>query len=431
MKHSKKIITILLILCFSFTLFLPVAFSATSSAKGKVILEFWSFWGSATRRPIIEKMVSDFNKSQNRIFVKYVFVPWGDIWTKNLAAIAAGNPPNAIINDINTVAHRAKNKQNTDLTPFIGTGDLSKRYFPALWKTVLYNGKPYALPFNTDTRLLFYNKKQFKEVGLNPEKPPKTWAELESYAKKLDKKTGAFYTRIGFYPLYGNYGATSWMINADKGRNFITDDGQILVNTPAKVQALEWINKWTNRLGRNAVNAFQAQFGSAQANPFIAGKLSMIAEVATFYTQIRDYGKDMEWGVAPIPEKTPGNGNWSWGGGFVAEIPYGAKHQPESFQFIRYLTDVQAQKYWAIKNFDIVANERAFKDAEMMKLPVLQAAKENMKWTVITPIPIYAPDYLSLINPNIDAALLGKMTPKAALDKAQKAVEDLVAQNKK
>ncbi|HEU5140532.1 MAG TPA: ABC transporter substrate-binding protein, partial [Bacillales bacterium] len=74
-----------------------------SSAEGKIQLDFWSFWGSDQRRPVIQHMVDAFNKSQDKIHVKYTYLPWGDVWTKELAAVAAGNPPDAIIQDIMSV----------------------------------------------------------------------------------------------------------------------------------------------------------------------------------------------------------------------------------------------------------------------------------------------------------------------------------------
>lgn len=402
-------------------------------AKGeKVELEFWTFWGSETRRPIIEKIVDDFNESQEEIEVKHVFLPWGDIWTKNLAAIAAGNPTDVIVNDINSVAVRAQENQNMDLTPYIEEDDenIEERFFENLWETTLYEGKPYALPFNTDTRLLFYNKDHFEEVGLDPEKPPQTWDELEEYAKKLDKKNGDKYDRIGFYPLWGNFGATVWLLNADNGVSWLDEDWNPVINTPNKVEALEWLNSWTDRLGRKTVDAFKAEFGDQQANPFISGKVSMFVDVATFYTQIRDYGQDMNYGVAFAPEREEGAGHWSWGGGFVVEIPKGAKHPEESYEFMKYLTDVDAQKYWAMKNFDNIANKEASNDPELQKIDVYKLAVENMEQTVMTPLPVFAPDYTQLVDPLIDEALLGNKDPQAALDEAQKDVEELFEDKK-
>jgi multiple sugar transport system substrate-binding protein len=400
---------------------------AEKTKDGKVIVNFWTFWGSETRRPIIEKIIDDYNKSQDKVFVKHTFLPWGDIWTKNLASVAAGNPADVIINDINTVSQRAENKQVEDLSKYVDDS-FKQQFYPHLWETVEYKGKAFAVPFNTDTRMLFYNKKAFKEAGLDPNKPPATWAELEEYAKKLDVKKGDNYERIGFYPLWGSVGASSWMMNADSGKGFI-DNGKLAINTPKKVEALEWILGWKERLGENTVQAFQAEFGSEQANPFIAEKVAMWVDVGTFYTQLRDYGQDIEFGVAPIPAYQEGTGNWAEGGGFVAEIPKGAKHPKEAMDFIKYLTGVDAQKYWAVKNYDNVANKEAA-EATVSELQgsdktVYEATVNNLEQTKMFPVPVEYPDYHSRINPQIDNAMLGKISPEKALEKAENDVEKM------
>jgi multiple sugar transport system substrate-binding protein len=397
---------------------------------GKIIIDFWTFWGSETRRPIIEKIVDDYNASQDKVFVKHTFLPWGDIWTKNLAAIAAGNPPDVIINDINSVSHRAKNNQAENLSKYIKKEDYKDKFYPELWKTVEYEGDPYAVPFNTDTRLLFYNKTAFKEAGLDPNKPPKTWEELETYAQKLDKKNGDRYERIGFYPLWGSFGPESWMMNADNGKGYIDNKGNVAIATKEKVKALNWIRGWNERIGIENINAYKADFGSEQSNPFIAGKVAMMVDVGTFYTQIRDYGKDMDFGVAPIPAVSQNEKNWSQGGGFVAEIPKGSKNPDEAWKFIEYLTDTKAQTYWATQNFDNVANIEAAEKALSMldgeDKEVYQATVDNMEVTKLHPIPVDAPDYQSKINPTIDAVLLGERKAAEALKEAEKMVKDSI-----
>ncbi|MBM7565080.1 ABC transporter substrate-binding protein [Paenibacillus sacheonensis] len=403
---------------------------AEASTK-KVTIDFWTFWGSETRRPIIEKIIDDFNKSQDRITVKHTYYPFGDIWTKELAAVAAGNPPDVIVNDINTTAQRADKNQNTNLTEYLKKDDVKGRFFPQLWDTVIYKDEAYALPFTTDTRMMFYNKDHFKEAGLDPEKFPTTWAELEEAAAKLDKKSGDKYTRIGYSPQYAGFDWGSIAMNFDKGLNFFGPDGKPVINDKAHVDAMNYVLANAKRIGQKNLDNFKASFGSKQANPFIAGQVSIWPDATTFYTQLRDYGQNVNYGVAPIPEAEEGSGHYSVGGGFVVEIPKGAKHPDEAWEFMKYLTDKSAQTYWAEKNFDSVANQEAANDPELLKNPVYQAAVDNMKVTKLFPFPVNAPDFLNLINPNRDAAILGQVPPQEALDKAQKDVENLLQQNAK
>src|SRR5262249_7558540 len=47
------------------------------------------------------------------------------------------------------------------------------------------DGKLYSMPYNSSTPILYYNKDAFKKAGLDPEKPPKTWKDVEAFSKKL------------------------------------------------------------------------------------------------------------------------------------------------------------------------------------------------------------------------------------------------------
>lgn len=397
----------------------------------KVELDFWTFWGSETRRPIVEKIIEDFNNSQDNIVVKHSYYPWGDIWTKSTAAIAAGDPPDIIINDINAVATRADKKQVEDLTQYAEKDGVKDWFYPELWNAVQHEDKTWAIPFNTDTRFMFYNKQAFRDAGLDPEDPPSTWAELEAAAQALDKKEGNRYTQVGYYPLWGNFGIDTWMINAEpNGQGYLDYENQAAsINTPAKLEALQWVNSWTERLGQSTVDAFKAEFGSQMADPFLSGKVPIYITTANHYTQIRDYAPDLDFGVAPVPEREEGNGHWTWGGGFVAEIPKGSDNVDAAWEFLKWLGGKQAQEYWAVKNFDNVANieaaEAAATNDELNEKgqEVYQMAVDNMQWTKLTPVPLWAADYSPLKSAQIDAAILGDKSPEAALEQAQKDVQ--------
>jgi multiple sugar transport system substrate-binding protein len=226
------------------------------------------------------------------------------------------------------------------------------------------------------------------------------------------------------------------MMNADGKAYWDFDANKPVINDETNVKALTWVKNYFDYYGDKTINNFKAEFGEQTADPFVAGKLAITTDNANFFTKLRDYGEGINFGVAPLPEMEPGTGNTSWGGGFVAEIPKGAKHPDEAWEFLKYLTDVQAQEFWAVKNFDIVANKEAAEKAsgsadftEEGKL-VYSAANENMKQTLLTPFPVEAPDFINLIKPELELVLLGKKSPKQGLDAAQKAVEELVKSNK-
>ena len=409
--------------------------SGNESADGKTTLDFWSFWGSGARQEVIEEIIDDFNASQDKIEVKYSYQPWGDIWTKSLSSITAGNPPDVIVQDINSVAQRAEAQQATNLSEYIEEG-FSDEFYPQLWDTVEYEGDAYAVPFNTDTQVIFYNKTLFKEAGISEEQLPQTWEELETVARKLDVKNGDDFERIGFYPLW-NLGADVWALNADDGVSWFDKDENVKIDPDNKVEALEWILDWQEYYGQDTINRLEAEFGSGVADPFISGLVAMRAQNINYYSSLAENAPDdFEFGVIQIPEKESGSGHWSWGGGFVLEVPYGAKDPEASYEFIKYLSTPEVQEKFGEKSFDIMANRTANENLvnndnlDENGQMIYQMADENFANTVITPVPLTAPDFSSLVNEQIDQIMLGSKTPAEGLADAQKAVEDLVEQNK-
>ena len=293
--------------------------SGKQTSDGKITLDFWSFWGSGARQEVIEEIIDDFNQSQDEIEVKYSYQPWGDIWTKSLSAITAGNPPDVIVQDINSVAQRAEAQQATNLSEYVKDG-MSDEFYPQLWDTVEYEGDPYAIPFNTDTQVIFYNKQIFKEAGISEDQLPQTWDELETVAHKLDVKKGDDFERIGFYPLW-NLGADVWALNADNGVSWFDKDEKVSIDTENKVEALDWILDWQDYYGQDTINRLEAEFGSGVADPFISGLVTMRAQNINYYSSLMENAPDdFDFGVIQIPEKEKGSGHWSWGGGFVLEF---------------------------------------------------------------------------------------------------------------
>jgi multiple sugar transport system substrate-binding protein len=88
------------------------------------------------------------------------------------------------------------------------------------------------------------------------------------------------------------------------------------------------------------LRTFGASFGnfSSPQNPFLAGRVAMIAQGVWMENFIREYAPHMEWGAAPFPSVDPAR----WPAVTVAEcdvlvIPQGARHPREAFEFIRYV----------------------------------------------------------------------------------------------
>lgn len=433
MKAVKLLLfisVIFLVACDGFKLNSARTDSITDENE-KIILDFWTFWGSEDRRPIIDSIITDFNESQDEIEVHHTYIPWSDIWTKNLASIAAGDPPDIIINDINTVRLRAEKGQIEPITEFVAE-DTKDRFYDHLMDASTYNDEIYALPFNTDTQILFYNDDHLTKAGLPTGKAPATWDELNNYGDKLDilSEDGESYERVGFYPLIGTQ-IPVWIANA-LGENYVTENKEINIDTPLVKDTFEWILNTQDKYGKQQLDSVNSQFENAQQDPFMAGNISMMVQNANYYVELRSFAQDLNFKVAALPEKEPGSGHTSVGGGFVAEVPKGAANPEASYKFIEFLTNYDSQLYWAENNFDLVAHKEAGeaavnsesfneKDQEVYNMMI-----ENMNETILTPQPSGAPDYINSINPIFEGIVAGSKDVDDGLSEAQTEMERLM-----
>lgn len=397
---------------------------AQPAPEEKVELEFWGWWSSATRMPTINKIVGDWNTKNPNIQVKYTFVPFGEILTKYLASVAAGNPPDVVaVPDIFTSVQRGQKRQAMDLTP-LGAESVKDQYYPSFWNAVLFQGKAHALPWVGETKYLYYNKEHFKAAGLDPEKGPVTWDDLMTMAEKLDKKEGSKYTRMAFHPMFGNFDYRGWVWNA-KSDLFDTRSWPT-VNTDKNIEVLNWVKKWTDRYGYDQYSAFKSSFGGGPQHPFVTQKVSMIVETATFEGELKKNAPTLQYGIVPVPTQDgKQHQNAAYTGGFAVELPVGSKHAKQAFEFAKYWT-TDAAVIWAKEQNDFPAYKKA---VEQITTPEFKRIADNMANTGLIPLPLFAPTYNDVLTVSVDEVLSGKKDAKAALGEAQNSIVKMVQEN--
>jgi multiple sugar transport system substrate-binding protein len=136
---------------------------------------------------------------------------------------------------------------------------LNKDEFPAaLWKQMSYQNKVWFMPgsqTNADF-VLHWNKAHFREAGLDPEKGPLTFAELDTMIQKLTREQGGELERVGMQPwdLYGLGNTTQALGYAFGGSFFDEAKDEWTLNHPRVLRAVEWYTGWAKRLGADRAN---------------------------------------------------------------------------------------------------------------------------------------------------------------------------------
>lgn len=402
-------------------------------------LDFWHFWGSPVRRNAIRRVLGEFNAVYPGIKVKETYVPFGDIYTRLLTTVAAGSGmPDALVDDRGQLRARAANQIDTSF------GALAKRdnvtgdaFWPFTWTESVMNGEPFGLPYETDIRVLYYNKAALADAGLDPEKPPTNWDELASYADKIDQKDGNKLIRIAFYPTVGNIGLDTWAWC--DGGEWQTPDYTPTLNRAENVAALAWMKAWADRYGVSNFNAFKGTFGQGNQDEFMSGKVAMKVDIQGYTSQLNFYNpkfltkdkKDLGYGVAAIPP-APGHKSASFSGGFAITNPRGSKSHEQAWEFAKYMAFV-GQASWARDTLAMPTVEKIAKSD-----PALNA-DPNWKFFVNAMgygrPGVYNPYYPTMmgdvVSPAFDDMNAHGKTPQQTLDDAQKKAEQEIARNKR
>jgi multiple sugar transport system substrate-binding protein len=402
-------------------------------------ITFWNFWASPVRRNAVQRLIAICKQQLPNITVNSVVKPFGDIWTANIAAVAAGSGmPDVIIEDRPSLPLRAANGVETNLQPLITKDKMDTSVFwPFTWSQTLYKNESYGIPFETDVRVLWYDKTLFTQAGLDPNNPPKTWDELKAAADKLDKKdANGNYTRIGFLPYgVGNISPDIW--NYTNGNSLAAENGTVNINNPAFQETLNWIKSWVDRYGGlQKVQNFLGKFGAAPNDPFMSGAVAMYADIGgeesilNFYRpQITtDDGKkvNMEWGAAQLPyNKTPA----SWSGGFAMSIPKGAANQAAAWEWIKCATGYDANVSWARDTAAIPTYQAAAQDPLLMSDPLWAVDIAAMKVSTGGVIVLKYPNYTEQLTQRYDDMMSGKLAIQQGLSDAQKAIDAQIAKS--
>lgn len=447
-SKTKKYLSLMVVIVFALTIMLagcggqktsqssegaPAPQTETSQKKVEVV--FWHNMNALTDRQSIEDAVQTFNKEHPNIEVKAVLVPGTETdATKLMTAVAAGEGPDVYYLDRFTVAQRAHAGMLEPLEDYLtqlGTNidDLKSKFFDFAIEEATYKGKLYALPWDTDARVLYYNKKLFKEAGLDPERPPQTISELDEYANKLTKVQGGKILQIGFIPWRGQGWPYTW--GWVFGGKFYDHETKkfTFADDPKIVASLEWQKTYADKYGIKNIDSFFAAFGDGggaePVDPFMMGKEAMRIDGNWFLSTLRKFAdpKVCEWGIAPIPYPGGREKDSTWAGGWSLVIPKGAKHPKEAAEFIQWMATKGAIKY---------AKDTAHFSA--IKEGTLEVVKEDPDQKLFYEllngpnahsrpvVPVGALVWDELVRAR-DDALYGKKVPQQALKEAQEKVQ--------
>ncbi len=372
--------------CLALSALWPRPAMAADKDDAEVVLNFWNILVYDPPRIGVNALIEKFNEEHPTIHVELLDVP--QMEQKLLTAIAGRVPPDIALFDRFRTANYAERGAFMTLDDLAAKrGIRSEDFFEAPWGECIYRDELYAIPFNSDVRVLFYNKDLFAEAGLDPERPPRNWRELREYSERLIvRDENGRLERVGFVPYYGFGNTWLYLFGWQKGVQYLSDDGLTpYLDDPRLVEALAWTRDFSAMYGVEALNQFASGFGVRELDSFLSGKVAMTGDEVFMLSRIRRYAPDLNFGIAPIPWPEDGQ-RASWSGGFAFVVPTGCPHPEEAMEFIAYMVREESQALFGKRSAQLPANRRATRDPFFSEDPNWRAMVAEMEYSYHRPV---------------------------------------------
>ncbi|MDR0449792.1 MAG: ABC transporter substrate-binding protein [Treponema sp.] len=340
-------------------LVLGALFSCKKKTEGggteKVV--FWTSHGPPDNG-ILESIADAYNATGPEVEVQFVQVPGSETdVTSLMTAVRGGTGPDVYMLDRFTVAQRASDGLLEDLTDDLAELDpnLKDKYLAFAWDEDQYRGRTYGLPFDTDTRGLFYNKQMLRDAGVDPEEldrknGPITLARLQEIARKIDTKDAqGNYTKAGFIPQVEQGWHYTWGFLFG-GEFADIPGGKVTPTHPGVVAGFQYLYDYNREMGVQQVQTFISSYippnNPPQQHPFITGRLAMMITGDWFLNTMRTYAPDVEYDITYIPTVNKGDPPTTWAGGWTFVVPAGSKRKEAAVRFIHWACGAGGQRIY-------------------------------------------------------------------------------------
>lgn len=373
---------------------------------------------------VVDGIVADFEAANPDIKVNAIYSGnYDDTRVRALSALASGEPAQLAVMFSIDAYDLIEQDLIVAFEDINGVeADWLRGFYPALMANGRIEGKTWGIPFQRSTIVAYYNKDQFREAGLDPESPPKTWDELVSMGKALTKDgtSGLMIPSTG-YPY--------WMFQAlaiQNGKELMSDDGlTTYFDDPAVVETLEFWKSLSTEHGIMPTGT--VEWGTLR-QAFLEGQTAMMWHSTGNLTAVKDAAK-FDFGVAELPANVR-PGSPTGGGNFYVFKDTSEEERAAALKLIQFMTAPEQAAAWSIATGYMGVSPAAY-ETEALKaytaeFPPALVARNQLENAVAEFSTFETARVRDGLNNAIQAALTGSKEPAAALDEAQQAAERLL-----
>ena len=411
---------------------LALAVAVMGGSVAHAVVELNMYYPVAVGGPItkvIDDMIAEFEKANPDIKVKAVYAGnYDDTRVKALAAVKANQPVQlSVLFSIDVFELMDQDV----IVPFddFATSAEDKQwlasFYPALMENSKVKGKIWGIPFQRSTIVLYHNKNAFKEVGLDPNKPPATWDEMVATAQKLTKKDASGnVARWGVH--IPSTGYAYWMFQA-----LCIQNGQVLMNLdgnktnfdhPDVIEALQF---WRDLAAKHKVMPEGTIDWGTLRQKFLEGATAMMWHTTGNLTAVKE-GAKFDFGVSMLPAKKR-RGSPTGGGNFYIFKKASAEERKAALKFIKFMTAPELTARWSIATGYVATRADAYKTPTLEKyvadFPAAAVARDQFQYSVAEFATHENARNKKFLDDAIQSVVTGAKPPKEALGAAQQQAE--------
>jgi len=375
--------------------------AAMMTAKDVTI---WYYWETEGHQVALDKVIEDYNNSQDTYEVTAKYVPFADFKKQLSIGASADELPDIAILDSPDHASYATMGIFEELT---GKFDVDSYYDGAVNSCTL-DGKLYGVPFGVNCLGLYYNEDMLNAAGCSV---PTTWDELMETAKAVttDSVSGLAFCSVqneegtfNFTPWLWSTGASSYEMDSKGGIKALTFAKELI---DSGVMSKECIN-WTQ--------------GDVM-NQFIAGNVAMMVNGPWQIPTMQSEAPDLNWKVTLIPKDTEYAS--CLGGENYAVVKGG--NTEGALDFLEYATEEDQVKYM-MDAFGYISANRTIAESQFEADSPYQPFVEELQYAQARGPLADWPSVSDAISLAFNEVMTGTSTPEDAAAKAQETIDGIV-----
>ncbi len=295
---------------------------------------------------------------------------------------------------------------------------IADRFYPRAYEAFSLDGKQYGLPASFSNVVLFYNKDLFDAAGVAYRTADWTWEDELAAAEQLtnaDEGIWGTYSPIQFHEFY--------KVAAQNGCGVFGADGEVAINEPACVEALEWM---IAKVDEYQVTPSEADLaGVSDSDLFEQGKLAMLHTGIWLFPQFQDapFARD----IALEPGNTQKAHHFFANAAVVSaatEHPEAAVEWAVSLTSSPEAADIRVAENWELPALD---DQSLFDEWLAQRPPESRHVVFDALETLVTPPVVEQQAQMQdAINQALDLAKAGELSPQEALDQAKTEIDAIL-----